>query len=193
MTAVLLNRWRAWVCLAIFTVLAGCATPQRIGVDSTGSAFDRTGRFAINVVYFDGRRDAVQGGFAWHDAGANLQLDLSNPLGNTLARVQVEPGLATLIRNNGEREQAPHPDALVERVLGSPIPVGGLRSWLRGGTDRGAVSDLQKDADGRVAAFIQDGWRVQLSRYDALGPQLLQLNRNDSSRTVSVRLVVDGN
>src|SRR5690606_19057048 len=147
---------------------------------------------AINVVNFDGKRDAVQGGFAWQDAGSRLQLDLSNPLGNTLARVLVEPARATLIRSNGETEQAPHPDDLVERALGSPIPVGGLRSWLRGSTGKGVVGNLQKDAEGRITAFAEDGWRVQLSRYDAQGPQVLQLNRNDPSRTVSVRLVIDG-
>src|SRR3546814_9254470 len=66
------------------------------------------------------------------DTGNALTLDLTNPLGNTLARVSVLPGLATLTRSNGEREQAAHPDALVEQVLGSPMPVAGLRDWLQG-------------------------------------------------------------
>jgi outer membrane lipoprotein LolB len=43
-----------------------------------------------------------------------------------------------------------------------------------------------------VAGFAQDGWRVRLSRYDAQGPALLQLNRNDSNRSISARMVIDG-
>ena len=134
----------------------------------------------------------MQGGFAWHDSGRELLLDLTNPLGNTLARVKVEPGTATLTRSNGSTEQAEHPDALVELVLGSPIPVAGLRDWLRGQTGSSSAAALIHNGTGQVASFDQNGWRVKLSRYDALGPTLLQLNRNDANRTISVRLVVDG-
>lgn len=182
---------RLWLCAGLICLLTACATPQKINNGIAGPAFDRTGRFALSVNYSDGRQEAVQGGFSWHDTGRVLMLDLANPLGNTLARVQVEPGVATLTRSNGETEQAPHPDALVEQVLGSPIPVAGLRDWLQGKTGTDAVAVLEKNSSGQPASFSQNGWRVQLSRYDAQGPALLQLNRNDSNRTISVRLVVD--
>lgn len=188
----LLRRYMAWWAAGLAALLlAACATPQKIGHDASGAAFERTGRFAVSVNYFGGRHEAVQGGFAWRDTGNALTLDLANPLGNTLARVEVEPGLATLTRSNGVREQAAHPDALVEQVLGSPIPVAGLRDWLRGRVAGTGVSGLQKNEQGQVGAFSQDGWRVQLSRYDAQGPALLQMNRNDPDRSISVRLVVD--
>jgi outer membrane lipoprotein LolB len=188
----MLLRYRAWLGAGLAALLlAACATPQKIGRDAPGVAFERAGRFAVSVNYFGGKHEAVQGGFAWRDTGKALTLDLANPLGNTLARVEVEPGLATLIRSNGQREQAAHPDALVEQVLGSPIPVAGLRDWLRGRTGDAGVSGLQKNEQGQVGAFSQDGWRVQLSRYDAQGPALLQMNRNDPDRNISVRLVID--
>ncbi|UYO93051.1 lipoprotein insertase outer membrane protein LolB [Pollutimonas sp. M17] len=192
MRQALLRRYRAWCVAGLAALLlTACATPRKIGGDASGPAFERAGRFAVSVNYFDGRHDAVQGGFAWRDQGNALTLDLANPLGNTLARVDVEPGLATLTRSNGEREQAAHPDALVEQVLGSPIPVAGLRDWLQGRVGGAGVSDLQKNERGQVGAFTQDGWRVQLSRYDGQGPALLQMNRNDPDRRISVRLVVD--
>ena len=173
-------------------MLAACATPPKPVSGVAGASFDRSGRFALSVSYSDGRQEAVQGGFSWHDTGTILLLDLANPLGNTLARVQVEPGSATLTRSDGSTEQARHPDALVEQVLGSPIPVSGLRDWLQGDTGSAQPPDLQTGPDGKPASFTQDGWRVQLSRYDALGPNLLQLNRNDANRSISMRLVVDG-
>lgn len=170
-------------------VLAGCAAPARIGPD-TGTAFQRTGRFAVTVKEFSGKQDAVQGGFAWMDTGQVLTLDLSNPLGSTLARVTVDNGLATLTHSNGSQEYAPHADALVEKVLGSPVPVAGLRAWLRGQAGQGKVDNVRKDEEGRLTSFTQQGWRVSLSRYDVLGPTLLQLTRSDAQRDISVRLAI---
>lgn len=188
-----LKRSRLWWCAGFLVMLLGaCASPQRIGTGDNTEAFDRTGRFALNVQNFGGKRDAVQGGFAWHDDGRTLILDLSNPLGSTLARVEVSPGQAVMTRSNGQQERAAHPDALVELVLGSPMPVAGLRDWLRGETGQASAAGLQKNDAGQIAEFSQNGWRVQLSRYDDQGPRLLQLNRNDSNRNISLRLVIDG-
>ncbi len=179
----------AALCLGA-ALLAGCATPQRIAGQADENAFDRTGRFALTVEQRNEAPEAVQGGFAWHDAGDVLLLDLANPLGSTLARVEVRPGHAVLQRSNGATEAASSPDALVEQVLGSPIPVAGLRHWLKGRTGPGA-QQLQTDEQGRPAQFIQGGWRVVLSRYDAQGPRLLQLSRNEAQRDIRVRLAVD--
>jgi len=179
-------------------VLAGCATPQRITQDSSAqagsqqTAFERTGRFALNVAYSNGQRDALQGGFAWLDTGERLVLDLANPMGSTLARIEVTASSAVVTRSDGSTETAANADALVEKVLGSPLPVSGLRDWLRGRVGPGQVQGEEKDAQGNVAGFAQDGWRVRLSRYDAQGPALLQLNRNDSNRSISARMVIDG-
>lgn len=186
-----ITRARLWCCAGVAALLLGaCATPPPIAGDGS-PAFDRSGRFALNVQYFNGKQEAVQGGFAWHDAGRMLELDLANPLGNTLARVQVVPGHATLTRSNGETERATHADALVEKVLGSPIPVEGLRDWLQGRTGADRVANLEKNSAGQPISFTQNGWRVQLSRYDGLGPTLLQMNRNDANRSIGVRLVTD--
>lgn len=189
----LLTRYRAGWCAGLMCLLlAACATPQKIGGTGAVGAFDRTGRFAISVNPSFGAPEAVQGGFAWHDEGRELTLDLANPLGSILARVQVMPGHALLTRANGTTEQAPGPDALVELVLGSPIPVAGLRDWLRGRTGSSPAAKLERNEAGQIASFEQNGWRVAMSRYDASGPRLLQLNRNEASRSISVRLAVDG-
>lgn len=190
------TRWASWFLIGVLAMLlVGCATPQSPARQATSADFERSGRFAVAVEYFGGKRDAVQGGFSWLDQGRRLVLDLRNPMGSTLARVQVDASGALLVRSNGEREHAPHPDALVEQVLGSPVPVAGLRDWLHGRTGGapGDATGLQRDSEGRLSSFNQDGWRVQLSRYDGLGPRLLQMNRNEASRSISVRLVVDDN
>src|SRR3546814_16283358 len=113
-----ISDWSSDVCSSDL-LLTACATPQRIGVDAHTEAFDRTGRFALNVQNFGGQRDAVQGGFAWHDDGRMLVLDLANTHGSTLARVEVSPGQAVMTRSNVVKERGEHPDAMVELVLGS--------------------------------------------------------------------------
>lgn len=171
-------------------LIAGCAAPGKISPDSD-TGFQRTGRFAVTVKTFSGAQDAVQGGFAWQDTGSVLTLDLANPLGSTLARVTVRDGGAMLTHSNGAQEYAEHADGLVEKVLGSPVPVSGLRDWLRGQTGAAPVHEVQHDAaTDQLTGFIQQGWRVKLSRYDALGPTVLQMNRSDAQRDISVRLAI---
>ena len=79
---------------------------------------------------FGKQPQAVQGGFVWLDRGRLLTLDLTNPMGTVLARVEVGPQGALLQESNGTVTRAAHPDALVRQVLGEEIPVSGLRSWM---------------------------------------------------------------
>lgn len=190
MTFSILRRARRFALpLLLLGIMAGCATPDRIQHDSD-SVFQRTGRFSVTVKEFSGAQDAVQGGFVWQDSGTALSLDLANPLGSTLARITVDDGMAVLTHSNGSREYAPDADGLAEIALGSPVPVSGLRAWLRGETGTAPTQDLEKNDDGKPTSFVQDGWRVRLSRYDTLGPNLLQMNRRDSRGDISVRLVI---
>lgn len=170
-------------------VLAGCAGPARI--PGEGQAFERTGRFAVNVTEPGVAPEAVQGGFAWRDAGRVLRLDLTNPLGSTLARITVQPSGAVLEHSDGSTEVAADADALLAQVVGVAMPVANLRDWLQGRTGAGSVEALQHDSQGRPESFSQEGWRLRLSRYDALGPGLLRLDRRDGGRQISVRLAID--
>ena len=178
---------------AAVAALAACATPPRptIAPDLSPDAFSRVGRFAITVTHNDGKTEAVQGGFAWRDDGRRYQLDLTNPLGSTEARVEGRPGSALLLRADGSRLRADDPDTLVEDALGSPVPVGGLRVWLHGQLMANRADNLKRDSQGRPESFGQDGWQARLSRYDAQGPRLLELRREEARRAISVRLVVD--
>ncbi len=189
--------WRVASCwltgLMVLAVLGGCATPLPAPAPASSTDVVRDGRFAVKSESFGREPQAVQGGYTWHDTGRTLTLDLTNPLGSVLARVRVEPGVAVLTRANGDVTRAPDPDALLQTVLGQPMPVQGLRQWLR--TLREPASGMQavsRDPQGRIVAFEQDGWRVELSRFDDAGPRLLVLSRQEADRTISLRLVVDG-
>jgi outer membrane lipoprotein LolB len=109
-----------------------------------------------------------------------------------LARVQVDPGQAVLTQANGETMRSSDPDTLVQQVMGRRIPVRDIRTWLR--TPLRAVPAMQqvkRDEQGRIIAFAQSGWGVELGRFDAQGPRLLILSRTEGSQQVVIRLVVD--
>lgn len=185
------------IALVFAAVLAGCAAPPAVApVDEAAmqaGALARSGRFALRVDEFSGRQEAVQGGFAWRDDGSALVLDLTSPVGATLARIDVAPnGVAALTEANGTVTRAPTADALVAHVLGSPMPVGGLRYWLRGDRPPApALTVLERDGQGRLQAFEQAGWRVRITAYDDIGPVRLEMQRTEPGHgVINVRLVI---
>jgi len=188
----------AWVrclhvgCMVLWcAVLTACALPKPTTHAAASDVYTRVGRFALRVQAAGDAHNAVQGGFAWRDDGRAQQLDLANPLGSTLARVDIDRKGAVLTHANGEQMWASNPDGLLAHTLGSAIPIAGLRDWLRGRLSPAQVTQLQRDANGHPEQFVQDGWQVWLSRYDGQGPRLLRLERQVQGETITLRLVID--
>lgn len=184
-------RWCRAVSLVCVAFLGACSIAPP--VKETGlntSSFERSGRFAVSVDKAGGDHDAVQGGFQWRETPQQLWLDLVNPMGSILARVEVDASGALLRYPNGEIEYAPTADVLVAQLIGYAIPVEQLRQWLRGAAGVAPTSNDRIENE-RLMYFEQDGWRVRLQRYDEKGPRLLQMNRHQSQGAISVRLVVD--
>lgn len=180
--------------LVLAFVLVGCATQTPVRTSTAECELSRTGRFALKTEQFGRDPEAVQGGFAWDDSGAKLSLDLTNPFGTILARVLVVQGMSTLTRPNGEVLQAKTPDELVALVLGQSVPVQGLRDWLLLDLPVRALSSMtqiSRDSEGRIQNFEQNGWRVQRSRFDDLGPRMLVMSRQEQGKTIQIRLVID--
>lgn len=176
--------------LLLACLVAACTTPARIG--GQGTAFERVGRFAVNLQPVAEAPYAAQGGFSWRDDGRTLRLDLSTPLGSVLARILVQPGLSLLERADGSRESAADPDSLLALVWGHAMPVSGLRAWVRGQPLKGhPVQSATHDAQGRLTHLQQDGWQVDLSDYDARGPRRVRLLRMDAQGQWRLQLVVD--
>lgn len=186
---------RAAAAGGLAAILAACAVPVPIsapqGADES-RALSRVGRFALRMEEVGGKQNAVQGSFAWRDDGSRLALDLVSPLGATLARVEATPGEALLRESNGKETRAGDPDELVAIVLGSDIPVSGLRDWLRGRlAPRPSGQVSERDEQGRPLVFDQAGWHVTARQYDSLGPTRLQMERNEGGQEVDLRLVVN--
>lgn len=112
-------------------------------------------------------------------------------MGSVLARVEISPARAVLIRSDGSREVAPDADALLAQVVGTDMPIRGLKQWLQGEVDT-AAAQVTRGENGRPTALVSNGWAVTLSRYDTEGPRMLVLERRHDAQQVRVRLVVDG-
>lgn len=188
------------VCGLTMLVLAGCTTQQSVtsaeqnaSAVQTSQAFARAGRFALRVEEPLAPTQAVQGGFSWRDVQGRLELDLTNPFGNILARIEVTGKRAVLTQSTGSKLEAATPEELVKIAVGEAIPVQGLRTWLRNQTvAEPAMTRVSRDDQRRITGFEQAGWRVELSRFDALGPRLLILSRQDDTKKIVIRLVIDG-
>jgi len=179
-----------WIAAAPGLLVAACASlaPVSGGVNYAG-------RFAL-VVSGDSRQQASSGRFALTVDRSDVTLDLSTPLGTTVARVQSGPGGArvTVPTAVGLRsESGPDPDALSLRLLGWTLPVSGIGDWIEGRPAQGRPYHLGSAEDG-AALLEQDGWTI---RFEPPAPgariQRLDLSRPEqgAAPAVSLRVVLD--
>ncbi len=81
------------------------------------------------------------------------ELQLISPIGTTLALLRWRAGQATLQRGD-QWQEADSLDALIEQLLGTPVPVAALFDWLRGEATlaQGWSADTSGIAAGRLSA-----------------------------------------
>ncbi|CAM5200821.1 outer membrane lipoprotein LolB [Oligella ureolytica] len=120
--------------------------------------------------------------------GPLADINLTNPLGNTLARVEVSDFQSVLINSSGQRLVAVSPDDLMARVLdGRPLPVVTLLGEGESLMPALQAQNIERDEQGRLLSAYQHGWQVNLSAYDAKGPTRLHLIRNEAVERITVQ------
>ena len=181
--------WR-WLAALLSLVAFACTT-----LPPPSGGINYTGRFALAV---DGanRHETASGRFALTVDESDVTLDLSTPLGTTVARVQSGPAGArlTVPSSGGLRtEQGPDADALSLQVLGWPLPVSGIGDWIEGRPVPGRPYRLGP-GEGGAEQLEQDGWTIH---FDPRGPDG-RIRRLDMRRpqqgdapAVSLRVVLD--
>lgn len=192
---------RVWFSIGIVSLLAACAglpggtadtaglgaqTPQR----QTAQPLHRQGRFAVHAERMHDKSEAVQGGFSWYDDGTQLVLELRNPLGQVMAQLQVNEQGAWLQEPRAGMRYSPSANALAEEIFNHPIPVEGLRTWLRGQVSADA-RERRFNAHQKITQAYDQGWRIELSDYDDLGPKRLLLVFHQGAQRITVRIVID--
>lgn len=145
------------------------------------AAFALDGRIAVRQ---DQTRNSAN--IAWrHSAGAD-EILLTTPLGQGVAQLGRDARGARLVSADKDVVEAQDWDELSARVFGFVLPLSGMPRWLLGD-----VTTVARDARGRPAAALADGWDIRYLDYEsdaaAALPVLMELRRGD----VELRLKVD--
>ncbi len=137
---------RALLLLAA-SLLSACATPRLV----TPGEASWSGRLALQVDSHPPQ--SYSAGFDLHGSAQAGELQLTSPLGNTLATVQWGPGNAELRQGDQVTRRATLDD-LTTDLGGTPLPVAALFAWLRGQALEvgGWQADLSRQHEGRVTA-----------------------------------------
>lgn len=127
--------------------------------------FALAGRFALRQ-----EGQGYAGRLDWRHAGEHDELLLSSPLGQGMAEIVSDADGARLTASDGTSHTAASPDALLQSVLGYPLPLSKLVDWVRGRSPDGGK--LSVDALGRPLQLRHEDWRIDY-QYDSDDPQAL--------------------
>ncbi|WP_300653511.1 lipoprotein insertase outer membrane protein LolB [Hydrogenophaga sp.] len=139
-------RWAALLVSA--ALLSACATPQR-AVQPGEELW--SGRLAMTVQ--SDPPQSFSAGFDLRGTPSAGELQLTTPLGTSLATVVWSPGRAEM-RQGGQVTRRGSLDELTTELSGTAVPVAALFGWLRGqaGEVPGWQADLSRQAEGRITA-----------------------------------------
>lgn len=137
--------------LAVMTVvvLTACAAPQR-AIQPGETTWN--GRLSVRVDSLPPQ--SFTAGFDLRGSPQAGELQLTSPLGNTLATVQWSPEGADL-RQGQQVTSRTSLDQLTHDLLGTSLPVAALFGWLQGQPSEDAhgwQADLTRQSEGRITA-----------------------------------------
>ena len=165
-------------------LIAACATVPRAERDAR--PFDLLGR--VLVAYSGG---AVSANMRWQHA-AQDEIWLMTPTGQTVAHIVDSGASAVLTRADQKTYRAGSVEALTQQALGWALPLSLLQYWVRGEPAPGfPATGLERDANGRLTAVTQNGWRAALA-YNTDGESAGLVRRVDvNGGGNEIRFVID--
>jgi outer membrane lipoprotein LolB len=181
------------VAAAVAILLCSCA-PALVerpvpasALAAQATAFELTGRLSARR-----GNDALAANFRWAHEPQRDELDLSSPLGQTIARLSSDASGVRLQTPDGRVATAGDWAALTTRALGWPLPVEGLAFWIQGVPRDGVPAAVERASDGMPAALRQDGWSIVYEAFERGGnglsrPKRLTLDYAE----VELRIAVD--
>jgi outer membrane lipoprotein LolB len=187
-----------WLSVPVLLTLAACTTLHPGSEAGTGPGatpapdMELTGRISVRYhTLSTDHEETVFASFDWSEHGQDVDLDLLNPLGQTIARVRSTPQASTLTLSNGRVYSGATPEALTSEVLGWTLPVQGLRAWLRGQRASQDTPAASPDPDGNER-LVENGWTIVYpSGTDASAPRRLNLSYPGPGIALDLRIVVD--
>ncbi len=134
-------------------LLAGCNTAPYQSAQQSSAALLWSGRLSLQVDDPSAQAQSFSASFQLQGSAQQGSLDLYSPLGSQVARLEWQPGAAQLRQGNQVTDSASLPE-LLQRSLGTALPIEALFSWLQGTPAQAAGwnVDLSRHADGRISA-----------------------------------------
>ena len=177
----------------VAAILAGCAplptAPESVSVDrdAAAAAFTAEGRLSARR-----GNDGVAGQFSWRHESARDTIDLTSPLGQTIARLEGDRAGVKIQRSDGRVDVAEDWDTLTSRSFGLTLPVRGLSAWLRGLPREGSQYTFERDERNRPSVLRQDGWEVTYAYAEPDATHATRLTlRYPGADPIEVRIAVD--
>ncbi|MGQ5524563.1 lipoprotein insertase outer membrane protein LolB [Chitinimonas sp. PSY-7] len=160
--------------MATLLLVAGCASykPAPAAPSALPNQYSVSGKVAVNAA-----GKGYNARFSWSHHNQQDRVDISNPLGQVVARLEMMPDGARFFDTDGRLHLADDIESLSERELGWRLPAAGLRYWLLGLADPERAASWQEEDGARV--LLQDGWRIQYPAASVGAPDKLSLKRND--------------
>lgn len=140
--------------LCLLFAVVGCAVPSRISEEKAVQTAHWTGRLSVRVEASPAQGpQAFSSSFELQGGPGQGQLLFFTPLGSTAAAIAWSPQQAHM-QSGTETHVFSSITELIERVLGTPVPVAALFAWLAGEplSLDGWQVDQSQFADGKITA-----------------------------------------
>lgn len=140
--------------LCLLFAVAGCAVPSRIPDEKAAQTARWIGRMSVRVEATPAQGpQAFSSSFELQGGPAQGQLLFFTPVGSTAAAITWSPQQAHM-QSGTETHAFSSIAELIERVLGTPVPVAALFAWLAGEplSLDGWQVDQSQFADGKITA-----------------------------------------
>lgn len=124
--------------------------------------------------------------FFWQqDEPERYRLLLTNPLGNTVMELNVQPGLVQLTDDKGQRYISDDAEKMIQEMTGMNIPLNNMRQWMLGLPAGAKEFTLTPEGRLQKISLTQGGeiWTVDYQKYDTNSkpalPGLLEIVHGD--------------
>jgi outer membrane lipoprotein LolB len=193
---------RIAVASLVLVVLTGCVTPQQREPADPEAAWvarqsfmGRQEAWALNgKLAVSAEGEGWFAGLSWMQDGAQYRIDLLDSFGRIVARIEGDDAGVTMTQRDGTTTSARTPEVLMRQFYGVPLPLSGLRYWVRGVPEPGAEFDRHRkrlDDYGRLAQLQQAGWSIDYEAYADPKPLALPDKITVTGHDLRIKLVVD--
>ena len=176
--------------LLLLLALGACATTPGVP-QLQRPAQPELAPFAFNgrvATRHNGERSSA--GVRWTHRGAEDEILLLAPLGQTVARI-FSDAQGVLLETSGKSYTEKDAETLTERVLGWHLPLSGLRYWVLALPAVGSDAVFERAENGQIKVLRQDGWEINYTRYAAEMPDSLPLRMTLQRDGMEMQLLID--